>query len=80
VRPGENDYDACFRDWWFVEIRKIGGRLEVVTEAADESTSQRGLTKYASRLERLARECFRVPRHAAIEFKLQREAPEHLST
>ena len=59
VKPGESDYDACFRDWWLSGRRDEAKRVVLVTGASDPETTRTGVAKYASRLDALARSVFR---------------------
>jgi hypothetical protein len=53
--PGAEDFDSCFRDWWFVAFRPRGpGEPWLVeTDSPDPELTRRGLEKYRQRVERL---------------------------
>lgn len=60
IVAGEDDYDACFRDWWCAgsESAEDGEQTMLLTEAADPSRTLAGLAKYKSRIEKLMRAHF----------------------
>lgn len=53
--PGADDFDSCFRDWWFVALKPRGpGEPQLVeTDSPDAELTRRGLEKYRQRIERL---------------------------
>ena len=53
--PGADDFDSCFRDWWFVASKPPGpGEPQLVeTDSPDAELTRRGLEKYRQRVEPL---------------------------
>jgi hypothetical protein len=82
VKPGENDYDTCFREWWLLDVRRDEAeRVVIVTAADDVHATDEGLVKYKSRLNKLARSVFANTRGRQFAFEVQRgKVPEYLST
>jgi hypothetical protein len=79
VKPGENDYDACFRCWWLDAIgtRRHGllaGGAIFFTIADDEDATETGIAKYRERLVRIVRQCFQLGKDQAVTFKVLRHA------
>ncbi len=70
IRDGVEDFDACFRDAWFVRRRREGGMHAVYIGAADPHTTEAGCARYAARLEKLACGYFRLPRGTKVQFKV----------
>ena len=55
VVKGQEDYDACFRDWWLRGwgFADGGDALRLETDSADPESTRRGLEKYRRRIEDL---------------------------
>lgn len=65
---GQNDFDTAFRDWWFEDLERWKGGVIIGTQATDEDATARGIAKYSSRLEHLARKHFGIGNMVAIHF------------
>jgi hypothetical protein len=72
VKPGESDYDACFRDWWVLERRDETTRVVLVTGAGDADATEAGIRKYSARLDALARGALRDGRGRKFVFEVRR--------
>ena len=71
IRPGENDYDTAFRDWWLIEARPTGLGLLLVTGAGDVAATHAGIAKYETRLTHHAKKFFGV---GQVSFVIQKAA------
>ena len=69
IKPGENDYDAAFRDWWLIEARPNLGSLMLVTGATDIAATHAGIVKYEKRLQQNATKFFNG---AKVSFVIQK--------
>lgn len=73
IVPGQNDFDACFREWWLLEIRhaRAAGIITFVTEASLPERTQAGVRKYQVRLARLVRLYFPIVRDCDVRFEVK---------
>lgn len=71
IKPGENDYDACFRAWWLLEVERTASGLRLITHAGDEPTTEAGIAKYEKRLQSLVRKHFELGADAEVAFEVR---------
>jgi hypothetical protein len=71
IRKGQDDYDACFREWWLVRREDAEERVLLVTQAADPEATEAGIAKYKSRLVSEARGAFANARGRTFEFQVE---------
>jgi hypothetical protein len=79
VRPGVNDFDACFRDWWLVRFSFSPGPIEFITEAADVAATQAGVEKYHNRLVQRASLLFPIVKGDRVKFTVRQTAARELA-
>lgn len=71
VRPGENDYDACFKAWWLDGVKRLPNGVLFVTIAEHEEITRQGLEKYRKRLLAMARRYFQLPKDRPVTISLK---------
>lgn len=76
IRPGMDDYDSAFRDCWLLDVQQRPGETVFIAGASDESATAFAFTKYADRLQRLARLSFGLDRRCKVRFVLRKSTEE----
>ena len=77
--PGENDFDAAFRDWWLEDLVCRDDGWMFLTAAVDAALTRRGVEKYRKRIERIAHEVFSIPQRQQISFRVREPETETLN-
>lgn len=77
IKPGQNDFDTCFREWWLDAIGTrpqglLAGGAVLYTMAEDADATEAGITKYRDRLVRIAKKCFQLGTDQPVTFKVLR--------
>jgi hypothetical protein len=72
IKPGENDYDTCFREWWLTDVVQLQDGMHFFTVAGDRSATEAGIKKYLARLAKLVRKYFELEASRAVSFEVRR--------
>ena len=68
IRPGVNDYDHCFREWWYDSVAMRDGTVVFKTCSADPDATRLGILKYRTRLEGLVRVIYALVGGREVQF------------